>query len=131
MNEELKNKANEVLLQLLNKATEVGEVAMAEIPLVVQELLTYNFVTSLVGFICWLSVAIGSWYGVYRFFKWGLSKNNGGKTNIYIHDMEAMAIFAPFMALMLSPWFLLNTAWLKIWLAPRVYLLEYAASLIK
>lgn len=131
MNEELKNKANEVLLQLLNKATEVGEAAMAEIPIVVQELLTYNFVISLIGFIVWLSVAIGSWYGVYRFFKWGRMKDQHGRTNIYLNDMEPAAVLFPLIAIVVSPLFLACNTWLKIWLAPRVYLLEYAASLIK
>lgn len=131
MNEELKNKANEVLLQLLNKATEVGEAAVAEIPLVVQELLTWKFATSLALFLFWLFVAIAAWYGVYRFFKWGLSKDDHGRSNIYNKHMEEFAILLPLIAACLTPWFLVCHTWIKIWLAPRVYLLEYAASLVR
>ena len=122
MNEELQLKANEVLLQLLNKATEVGEAAMAEIPLVVQELLTYNFVTSLVGFIVWGILAALSLTILFKYFK-----------PIAQEDHDAGLAFIAFVAIVNLLIYLVffSTAWLKIWLAPRVYLLEYAASLIK
>lgn len=125
MNEELKNKANEVLLQLLNKATEVGEAAMAEIPLVVQELLTWRFAESLIQNVIGLLIAL-FWLWVYK----KIIDHHVKSRDDLIEHPEYM-----FLTLTIFGWIpvfeMVNTDWIKIWLAPRVYLLEYAASLIK
>lgn len=128
---ELAQKSEQLLIQLIDKSTQAGDFIAEQAPLVIQELLTYNFVSSLVLFIVLLVISALSWYGTYRFFKWGLKEHSMGKSNIYIKDLEIAAMIALATPVIATLFLIDCTSWLKIWLAPRVYLLEYAANLVK
>ena len=117
---QLMQRAEEVLLDMVNKAAEIGSAAVDEIPLVVQELLTWKMVESifhtLVSFIIL--------YFAVRLSKW-LYKS--------IDRIEALCIPIGFgnAIMYMASIELFSLDWLKILVAPRLYLLEYAAQLIK
>ncbi|QCQ61877.1 hypothetical protein Barba19A_gp037 [Rheinheimera phage vB_RspM_Barba19A] len=117
---ELQQRAEDVLLNLVNKAAEIGSAAFDEIPLVVQELLTWKFTESLLSFFSSCLLLFVS----YKFTRW-LWKE--------IDTLEALLVplggLNIVMYVVACPMFTID--WLQIWLAPRVYLLEYAASLVK
>jgi len=117
---ELMQRAEQVLLDMVNKAAELGSAAVDEIPLVVQELLTWKMVESifhtLVSFIIL--------YFAVRLSKY-LYKNADRLEELCI----PIGVGNVVMYTVSIGFFSLD--WLKIWLAPRVYLLEYAASLMK
>ena len=117
---ELQQRAEDVLLDLVNKAAEIGSAAVDEIPLVVQELLTWKAAESLL--LCLGAVTL--WLAAYIL---------GRKTLTHIDDIQDGIIPIGFILLMVSvgAFFMFSLDWLQIWLAPRVYLLEYAANLVK
>jgi hypothetical protein len=117
---QLIQRAEEVLLDMVNKAAEIGSAAVDEIPLVVQELLTWKMVESI--FYTLVSVAV--FYFALRLSKWlRKSVDDLGEVVIPIGFLNA-AIYGVSIALF-------SLDWLKILVAPRLYLLEYAAQLIK
>jgi hypothetical protein len=117
---ELVQRAEQVLLDMVNKAAELGSAAVDEIPVVVQDLLTWKMVESifhtLVSFIIL--------YFAVRLSKY-LYKNADRLEELCI----PIGVGNVVMYTVSIGFFSLD--WLKIWLAPRVYLLEYAASLMK
>lgn len=123
MSNSLQQRAEEVLLSMLNKAAEIGSAAVDEIPLVVQELLQWKFAESAVKCLLGLLIASGLiwlYKKVYNYYK---NKDLSNHPELL------------FLMLTAIPWMfvatLVNLTWLKIWVAPRVYLLEYAATLVK
>lgn len=126
------SKAEAILVELLNKtisAVENGaEWIAGEIPDVVQQLLTWHFVEAIV-----LSLLAGTFIAVVAFF------TPSAFREMRKRDDEADAtkiipwIFGSGVSVIVGlPVFITNllTA-LKIWVAPKLYLLEYASSLIK
>lgn len=117
---ELQQRAEEVLVDLINKAAEIGSAAVDEIPLVVQELLTWKFAESLL----WFTLAIVLW--VLTFILGKLTWKNAEEL-----DETVAPILVCLIGLVGVSLLIFDIDWLQIWLAPRVYLLEYAASLVK
>ena len=120
MNEQLQQRANEILLSILNKATDIGSAALDEIPLVVQELLHWKFAESVVhnlaALLCFIITT--------ALFRHGY-KNQWDEPHHVLIPLVSTVTLAPIIG------FNANMDFLQIWIAPRVYLLEYAATLIK
>lgn len=91
-----------------------------QIPEVIEQLLRWKMFSSFMWFAVWLTILVLIWISAYKFNKRAASADKG---------------FSYFIAFLLSTFFVpalfLSTDWLYIWIAPKVYLLEYAASLIK
>ncbi|MDE9443361.1 hypothetical protein KKJ09_21740 [Xenorhabdus bovienii] len=127
----MKEESQKILVELLKKANDGIDAAVsfsqAQIPDVVQQLLVWNFASSLiftvVGAVLFMFLQYYSW----KVFKY-LCKQWAGDD--FIDHPEIMLITLAYMATFL-PVAWLSLDWLKIWLAPKLYLLEYAASLIK
>ena len=133
------SKLDQVLIDTIQKATKVsGEIydgaksvttksidfAMQQAPDLIHQLLMYNFIVSLLSFLVSLSLLIGSCYFVFYACKQYASKKWD----------EANSIFLIFMLfpIVLSFIVMANSMdWLKIWIAPKIYLIEYAASLLR
>lgn len=120
--------ANEVITQILERALSGVDAAVEfsrdQIPDVVQQLLSWNFTISLIWFCVWCALALAS----VPFWVWFAKTVN-------VRSKADDAGFAFFCALVISTASsagLLNSlAWLKIWIAPKLYMLEYGASLVK
>ena len=117
---ELQQRAEDVLLDLVNKAAEIGSAAVDEIPLVVQELLTWKFAESLL----WFTLAIAIW--ILTFVLGRVSWKNAEELDDALPPIVLCLIGLIGIGLLIF-----DLDWLQIWLAPRVYILEYAASLVK
>jgi len=131
MNEQVQSTINQTLLSFLETVAQAKDLLVSELPEVIQQLLQWKFFESLIhfsigviGLICfvaWLTYWI-------KFIKerWGQMDSDD-------------AIFFVFFVVGCGslPWFLLfikvftNWEWLQILIAPKLYLLEYAASLVK
>ena len=123
MNEEIQTKileqvgdVTEITKQGLMKAAEIMQ---EQCPLLVEELLRYTAITSGIRF-CFFSVAsMATFFIVWQALK---RKTDAGW-------------FAPLIAAELTVLPLVGVvtslAWLKIWIAPRLFLLEYISDLIK
>lgn len=133
--EELKEQANQMLLSMLKGVEKAAEFATAEIPLVVQELLRWHFVKSLMIFLVLLTIICVLLTGTYKLHKWLQTPFNEYRNNMSQHDMEfvypLVILFGggAFVGLVVALFKTLD--WLQILIAPRLYLLEYAAGLVK
>lgn len=126
----MNEQANKILVELLQKAANGIDAAVsfsqAQIPDVVHQLLVWNFVSSILFQIFIISAVAGYAFGAYKFARISNSINEG----FLIVGAICFLVGGGF-AIGLSIAFFKYFDWLKIWLAPKLYLIEYAASLIK
>lgn len=130
MNDQLQQQLAEILSWLEQSAKLVGEQAMQQVPLVVEELLRWKFVESLIGFVLRLTISIALCYATKRLCQWSY------RIHSEMDDMtRGLQWLTPTAAGLFSSIFLVEAInhndWLQIWLAPRIYLLEYASTLLK
>ncbi|EJZ2263487.1 hypothetical protein ODQ07_000015 [Escherichia albertii] len=149
----MEEQANKILIELLQKASNGIDTAVsfsqAQIPDVVHQLLLWNMVDSLIKtLIAILTIPLVFWFmkKQYQKVEIGIFDNEGwlwekGKpkykpTMIWESNGEISFLILPLAAVFVL-WvsFIIavvtNMTWLKIWLAPKLYLIEYAASLVK
>ena len=117
--------ANEVLRNLIDAAASTGDFLKEQIPDVIQQLLTYNLVYSLVMLGVWAFLLTVGNYALYRLGKWMVETRNEEGLILPIFGGIFNSAFGVFCLFDNA-----NTA-LKIWLAPKIYLLEYASNLVK
>lgn len=128
------NKALEIaLVDVITKATTGVEKShifyVAEAPEVVQQLLLWAFVHHGV----WLVAGVFC-LGVCGFccrfcLRWVIASNKGDNSNREKFCLYGILGFLCFSVA--PPLIVSNMIWFKIWLAPKIYLIEYAADLIK
>ena len=137
MKQELEQRAQEALLAMLDGVQKAADFTVEQAPLVVQELLMWKFVYSLGLSLVFALLAVVSSYITYKFFAWGLQIGDeyGTRSRIYNRDLEPLAIILVFLTgcLVVAGFVvaIANMDWLQILVAPRLYLLEYAAALVK
>lgn len=139
---DVKDKATEVLLGLIQKASDGVDSAVAfsqaQIPDVISQLLLWNAVAS--GILCILGIALVVIPLITLYWLTRQLSNKAG----WAHDKRYETTSNLWDGLFCSNLFIggitiiagvviaaKNFDWLKIWLAPKLYLLEYAASLLK
>lgn len=127
----MNEQANKILVELLQKAGSGIDAAVsfsqAQIPDVVHQLLVWNFAVSIIFSLLGAVLFVAVQYGVWRAIKY-LRKEWAGDDLIDHPELIPMAML---WSLTLFPLAWINLDWLKIWLAPKLYLIEYAASLVK
>ena len=122
--ETLEQTANEALKQIIEKATEAGNWELGEIPEVVEQLLLWHMVESLIFFTASILLLLIGVIGGTFFLRKGI--RNG---------CEVFITIGLFFAVFLIPVGLITTScnleWIQILIAPKLYLIEYAANLLK
>ena len=112
----MNQKLTEALTNLLQSAVAGKDFAVEQAPDVVQQLITYTIITHLGLFILGLATIIGSAYAGWVYFE----KSDG-----------VSAFFASFTGIGGLVMVIEGSTWIKVWLAPKLFVLEYAASLVK
>lgn len=120
----MNEQANKILVELLQKASGGIDAAVSfsqqQIPDVINQLLVWNAVSSalwqIIGIITILAPLI------FSVKKWDFIYRNNLEAFMVLH-----AVTIPLGSLVIA----CNFDWLKIWLATKLYLIEYAASLVK
>ncbi|EMR7302543.1 hypothetical protein AAET08_002335 [Shigella sonnei] len=149
----MQEEANKILVDLLKKASDGIDSAIAfsqaQIPDVVHQLLVWNMVDSLIKTLIAIStIPLVIWFMKKQYQKVEIGKfdNEGwswekgkpkykqtmiGESNgeISFLILPLAAVFVLWVSFIIAV--VTNMTWLKIWLAPKLYLIEYAASLIK
>lgn len=137
MNEELQKQAIQALQGIIQFATETKDFVVAQAPDVVQQLLRYEFWTSLgqqmsvvFGFLALL--VFGAHLLKYRWFivtDYSESqKNERELPSIVIGCIcSVIGIFGTVIPLLCTT----TLVWFKVAVAPKIFLIEYAANLIK
>jgi hypothetical protein len=127
----MEEQAQQALAQLLERAVSGIDATVAfsqaQIPDVVEQLLVWHTVNSLV----WCAVAVITLLPVCIYWPWAASLWRRSK--LCDDDSFAMLLFGSFgtVVLLFLSLIFFDLSWLKIMLAPKLYLLEYAAELVK
>jgi hypothetical protein len=124
------NKLEEVLVKYIEKAAgsiEKGvEFALEQAPEIIEQLLRWEMVSSgLKMLLALVMFGILIKFNLWQFHYW----KEYYKGHRDVHE----GLFANFLQLpfIIIASILFNLTWLKIWIAPKVWLIEYAASLVK
>lgn len=123
MKEELAEKTGLAMLEIIDTMVKAKNFAVEQAPVVVHELLSYDTVVYAAWSILWAMLLAVSIWGTYRFCL--LVKDDDEWIPGVAFSVVCSAAFI--VALYCSSF----EGWVKIWLAPKVYLIEYAASLAK
>lgn len=121
MNEELNNTLAEMIREFADSMQGAAGFAIEQAPDVIQQLLMYQFVVSIACFAV-MTAATLVLLKVYWVKSWRVAMEEW--------EDGGLCIFIPWVV-----WFVgylvigLGMDWLQIWLAPKVYLIEYAARL--
>jgi len=131
------NILKEALANILKKATvgiEKGvDFLNAEIPEVAEQILKWHMWESILINSIFLIIAVLVYIFAYTLYKIGVDRNKVVKDGVISHGADwYLASFAFIIVasiILLSV--ILNLTWLKILIAPKLYLIEYAAELLK
>lgn len=112
-------KALEKTGNLVDKSVDM---VMEQAPLLVQEMLRWYFAYNLILFISAIVLGIVLYTGAYKLAKhfWKESDGISGFTAAVVCAFGTLPLIAMF-----------NLEWLKIYIAPRLWLIEYTANLLK
>jgi len=125
------NNVENAVVEIINKAIQgidsTTDFLLSEIPEVIQQLLMWNFAKSLIiSIVLLLSVVLSLSFG----FK--LLRGDFIKLLPQLHDLRfGICCGLAFFAVINFYELLYSNDWLMIWLAPKVWLIEYAANLVK
>lgn len=127
----MNEQAQKILVELLQKASNGIDSAVsfsqAQIPDVIHQLLVWNFTTSLIFTLLGITL-----FSTLQYLSWKVVKHfrKEWAGDDFIDHPEAL-FMAMAYAVTLAPLAWISLDWLKIWLAPKLYLIEYAASIMK
>jgi hypothetical protein len=131
MNNELQIQLADMIKSSLSSAHTAKEFLVSQLPVVVHQALVWHFITSFLSFL--ISVAVFSapillvvhcvkaWK---RKDEWIYWKYSGVAP-------EALLLLIPLIIVFLVGSLFFSLSWLQIWVAPKLWLLQYASSLIK
>lgn len=124
MNENLQNAVTELITRAISTADQAQGFILSEIPEVIQQLLMWKVAESGIFFIVSIMTFLLIPLGVYlqsKHHKWIIEKTDGCLYIVnLLHVFTLILVFETF-----------SLTWLQIWIAPKVYLIEYASELIK
>lgn len=131
MNEETQKIINESLVAMIQSVESVKDFTIEHAPDVIQQLLIWNGINSFLGFL----MSCICLYFMYRLVKYQINnyknentwygeefQDNNGRV-LVINMIQIPGILIVFETF--------NLIWLKILVAPNLYLIEYAAQLIQ
>ena len=123
MNEQLQQALSDLINKSLSGIDQTTDFLSAEIPDVITQLLLwhgiYNFILFIIGILLLLCIV----YSNYKQVKWIKKEDIDIDPEIVVPN-----IFQIFFIFPLA--YFLNLQWLKIWIAPKVWLIDYAKSLV-
>lgn len=126
MNETLQNAVAEILERTINGIDSSVAFMQAELPDVISQLLMWYGVKSAVLTIAGVLILIGMLAADRAAFRHLLENYDTDELLLLWGLMGSIARF-----LYLVPIYMINLEWLQIWIAPKIWLMEYAASIVK
>lgn len=127
MNDELKEKAKEVLIQMINDLQHVRDFTLEQAPEVIEQLLRWKMTEAFLIMSFSLAAAVCVLYTGFSYAQ-KLAKEE------YPDDfvVNTACIITIVLALLPFSFFCTNfKVWLQITMAPKIWLLEYAANLAR
>lgn len=128
MNEETQTALAKLLQQITNGIDTAAAFSAEQLPVVIQELLTWNLVSSLMIQIVSLIYMVLFVVYVPKLVSYGCSHKCPTSNEPFVFIGTAVAVVMVIVAMVQ---FFHNFDWIKIWVAPKLYLLDYATSIVK
>ena len=119
----MNEKLSEALVELISLSVNGVEFLVSEIPDVLHQLLIWKATVSAISMLCWVLLCVA----IYKFNRWQigyLTKNKKFGEPYVMFNAFQMFLIVPLVGLF-------DPTFLKIWIAPKVFLIEYAAQMIK
>ena len=125
MNEQLQT----ALAELIKSTLQAKEFIVGELPEVVRQLLLWHGIQDFILFCIGLVLLAAYGYCLRRFVikNWSKIKEADDSEGFLITMLSLVCVVVLSVPLM----FIFPLTWLQIWIAPKVWLIEYAASLVK
>jgi len=137
MNEQLQQALTAMITKTSNGIDAGVSFLSAEIPEVIHQLLIWKMVESLLAFVAGLLLIIGTIWFIYKHtrqvkvddyhIKPTFIFDDGGE----IHPGLVLVTVVSMLTIGFGIAGACNLTWLQIWIAPKLFLVEYAASLVK
>lgn len=127
MNEQLQGAVVQILERAISGIDSSVEFMQAELPDVIEQLLLWYGVKGLIE--CLIGIVIFIVMIKIDFYTIKKMKNSEGCDFMDIFIVYGL-IGSIFRAVYLFPLGLVNIEWLQIWIAPKIWLMEYAAKLV-
>ena len=130
MNDQLQKVLADIITRVTSGADAAIQFGKEQIPEVLKQLLIWNFTFS---FLIWFSataIIVGYIIWMLTKFRWWFKNQRSTTTELDAAVIAITGIWG-FVSFIMIFVFWCNFDWLKIWVAPKLYLLEYAAPLIK
>lgn len=121
--EEILKRIVPILDQTQEGILKVADILKEQVPQLVEEIYRWNFVTSFILFCVGVTILGLTIWGTVRLLKY-FNKNNS------LEEGGILLIFLVFPLAIGFAFICSNCAWLKILLAPKLYLIEYITTLI-
>ena len=129
MNEEIQARLVLILDWVEQSALTASEFAVEQVPDVIQQLLMWKFAISFIPFLVGVLLLIALIGICPLLIRWCIKKTS--ELNEYYQGVQFLPFVPVLLVLLLSSLLIAkNFTWLQIWIAPKVYLLEYAANLL-
>ena len=130
MNEQLSNALVNLITQVTSGAEEAGKFLIAETPEVVRQILTWYLAESVIYCLVGVVMFILSW----KVYKHISIKPEEHESNFYWEtpknpDFPFVIAVCTLIMVNTFQFMLWDLTWLKIWIAPKLWLIEYAAVL--
>lgn len=114
------------LQSTLDTAEKVGEFAVAQLPELVQQALNWYFAYGLIQFVAGIALAIFAIVVDVKLFKSALNT----KSDDVMFGVYGVLGMIPRAIVWIPVFGLVNLQWLKIWIAPKLWLVEFATKLV-
>lgn len=126
MNENLQNAVTALIEKSLGALESAQNFLVAEIPDVIQQLLMWKFTISLIYF------SLGMFFilifpVIANLIAWKYTKKFEMENDPWLFTPSLLFSILSVVV----GWCMVNLTWLQIWIAPKIFLIEYAAKLIK
>ena len=122
MNEQLQNTVNEILQRSIEAFNKGADWMAGQIPDVIEQLLMWHATKSFILFFVAFALSVAFALNIKRFYRFVRAELEGAEPLVSLP--VAMSMFFLWLAIQ-------ELAWLQILIAPKLYILEYAAELVK
>lgn len=122
-----KEPLKQALVVILDSVIAAKDFLLTEIPDVIQQLLIWNFAYHLIRMLASILIFFGLVWIFSRLYKTA----NWNSSDVNLREVLAMVSGISCIPAGIAAIVNLNLEWLQIWVAPKVWLIEYAAQLVK
>jgi hypothetical protein len=120
-----------ILNELIEDAPQIKEFAVTQTPQMISELLLWNGIESFICFSFSILIFFSLIFVNYKQYLWIKKREGRNFYNEQAEDQVICMINILQVALIFLSVMLFNLNWLKIFLTPRVFLLEYFLEIVK